>query len=70
MPTNVTIGQKWSVWVAGRQQWLLMTVIGREDGRATLKYDVRYGMTAGDDEKRADEDTMLATSNLYRFVES
>ena len=69
MPKNVTIGQKWSAWVSGRQQWLLTTVILREDGRATLKYDSRYGMDAGDDERRADEDTMLTTPNLFRFVE-
>jgi hypothetical protein len=70
MPANVTIGQKWSTWVPGRQQWLLATVIRLENGQATLKYDSRYGMASGNDEQRADEATMLATSNLFRFVEA
>jgi hypothetical protein len=70
MPTNVTIGQRWSAWVPGRQQWLLATVIRQEDGQATLKYDIRYGMGAGDDEQGADEAAMLVTRSLFRFVES
>ena len=70
MPMSVAIGQKWSVWLPSRRQWLLTTVIGREDGQATLKYDIRYGMDAGYEEKRADEATMLAASSLFRFVET
>ena len=69
MPTNVTIGQKWSVWAPSRRQWLLTTVIGRECGQATLKYDIRYGMGAGDDEQMADEAAMLTAPSLFRFVE-
>jgi hypothetical protein len=70
MPMNVTIGQKWSVWAPSRRQWLLSTVIGRENGQATLKYDIRYGMGADDEEQRADEAAMLTESNLFRFVET
>jgi hypothetical protein len=69
MPTTVAIGQKWSVWTSGRQQWLLATVISRKAGQATLKYDTRYGVRVGDDEQVADEPTMLTTSNLFRFIE-
>ena len=70
MPTEVKIGQKWSTWVPGRRQWLLMTVIGREDGQVVLKYDARYGIGSGYDEERADEATMLSTANRFRFVEN
>ena len=69
MPPTVAIGQKWSVWTSGRQQWLLSTVISRKEGQATLKYDARYGVRVGDDEHVADESTMLTTSNLFRFIE-
>ena len=68
MPTNVAIGQKWSVWLPSRRQWLLTTVISREGGQATLKYDHRYGIAATYDEQKADEATMLAASNLFRFI--
>ena len=70
MPTNVAIGQKWSVWLPGRQQRLLTTVISREGGHATLKYDSRYGISPSDDEQRADEATMLAATNLFRFIKA
>lgn len=70
MPTGVEIGQKWSVWLPSRRQWLLSTVVRRENGRATLKHDGRYGLDAGSDEESADEDTMLVASNLFRFVEA
>jgi hypothetical protein len=56
------------VWTSGRQQWLLAAVISRKEGRATLKYDSRYGVRVGDDEHVADESTMLTTSNLFRFI--
>jgi len=67
--TDVKIGQKWSAWVPGRQQWLLTTVIHREGGRATLQYDARYGIGRGDNEQYADESTMLSARNLFRLVE-
>jgi len=69
MPTEVKIGQKWATWVPGRHQWLLATVILRDGGNATLKYDVRYGIGRGHDEQKADEATMLTHTNLFRFVE-
>lgn len=68
MPASVAIGQKWSVWVSGRQQWLLAAVVCRDSGRATLRYDSRYGIGSGSDEYLADESTMLSASNLFRFV--
>ena len=70
MNTAVEIGQNWSVWVPGRQQWLLATVIRCGDGKATLKYDSRYGIGLGRDESRADESTMWANSSLFRLVAS
>jgi hypothetical protein len=70
MPTTVAIGQQWSVWVPGRRQWLLATVIRRNDGRATLKYDARYEQSAGDDEQVVDEAAMLGSLNLFHFVEA
>jgi hypothetical protein len=69
MPTDVKIGQSWSVWVPDRRQWLLATVIRRENGRATLAYDRGYGIVKGFNEQMADETTMLGTSNLFRFVD-
>jgi hypothetical protein len=68
MQATVEIGQNWSIWVAGRQQWLLGTVVRRADGQATLKYDPRYRIGSGHDERSADEHTMLTTSNLFRLV--
>ena len=68
MLTVVEVGQKWSVWVPGRQQWLLATVIRSLDGQATLKYDPRYLIGAGFDEQRVDESAMLASRSLYRPV--
>ena len=65
MLTAVEVGQKWSVWVPGRQQWLLATVIRRLDGKATLKYDPRYLIGAGSDEHRVDESEMLSSRSLY-----
>jgi hypothetical protein len=69
MPNDVIVGQRWSVWTSGCQQWLLAAVTSRKDGRATLKFDCRYGIQGSDGERMADEDTMLTASNLYRFVE-
>jgi len=69
MPTEVKIGQSWSIWVPGRRQWLLATVTRQENGRATLAYDRRYGIVKGSDEQLADETTMLGAPNLFRFIE-
>jgi hypothetical protein len=65
----VEVGQKWSVWVPGRQQWLLATVIRRFDGRATLKYDPRYMIGIGYDERSVDESSILTGRSLFRLVE-
>ena len=70
MPSTIEIGQIWSTWVPGRRQWLLATVIRRDKGEATLKFDPRYGAGQGYDEQRADESTMLTAPNLFRFVEA
>jgi hypothetical protein len=70
MPSNVAIGQKWSAWLPSRRQWLLTTVISREGGQATLKYDSRYEVSSGDDEQRVDEATMLTASSLFQFIKS
>jgi hypothetical protein len=70
MPSTIEIGQSWSTWVPARRQWLLATVIGRDNGEAILKFDARYGAGRGYDEQRADEITMLTASNLFRFVEA
>jgi hypothetical protein len=70
MPSTVEIGQTWSAWIPGRRQWLLVTVIRRNNGEAILKFDPRYGAGRGYDEQRADEVTMLSASNLFRFVEA
>jgi hypothetical protein len=69
MTTEVQLGQSWSVWVPGRQQWLLAKVTLREKGRATLVYDARYGAGVGHDHQQADEDIMLSAPNLFRFVQ-
>ena len=68
MPLSVMVGQKWSVWSPGRRQWLLATVIGQEHGRATLEYHTGYGIAGSHNEQKADEATMLAESNLFRFI--
>ena len=70
MQANVEIGQNWSIWVPGRRQWLLGKVVRRLDGQATLKYDPGYHIESPYDEQRADESTMLTTTNLFRKVES
>jgi hypothetical protein len=69
MLKEVMLGQSWSIWIPGRQQWLLATVIRRNKGQATLALDPRYGVAKGQDEQVADESTMLGASNLYRLVE-
>jgi hypothetical protein len=70
MPSKIEIGQTWSTWVPGRRQWLLATVVRRDNGEAVLKFDPRYGAGLGYDEQRADESTMLTAPNLFRFVEA
>ena len=70
MPADVRIGQKWSAWVPSRGQWLLATVVRRNDGRAILQYDSRYGIVRGQDEHEADETTMLENTNLFRLISS
>ncbi len=70
MPSEIEIGQTWSAWVPGRRQWLLTTVIRRDNGEATLKFNSRYDAGEGYDEQRADEATMLTAPNLFRFVEA
>jgi hypothetical protein len=69
IPQSVEIGQRWSIWVPGRRQWLLATVVRRADGQAALKYDARYGIGAKADEQSADESTMLTATNLFRLLE-
>lgn len=68
MPQDVTTGQSWSAWVPARQQWLLATVIQHTGGRATLKFDPRYGLHRGEDEHKTDHATMLSNTNLFRFI--
>jgi hypothetical protein len=68
MPTEVATGQYWSAWVPARQQWLLTTVIRHEGGQATLKFDARYGLGRGEDERSVDDATMLSNKQLFRFV--
>ncbi|HWF64184.1 MAG TPA: hypothetical protein VN685_06200 [Rhizomicrobium sp.] len=68
MPAAISIGQKWSAWVPSRGQWLLSTVIRRENGQAILQFDPRYGVARGHDEQKADEDTMLGNTSLFRPV--
>lgn len=69
-PIEIKLGQKWSVWVPSRCQWLLTTVIRRQDGQATLQYDRRYGIAHGYDEQKSDETAMMENSSLFRFVGS
>jgi hypothetical protein len=69
MHAAVEIGQNWSIWDPSRRQWLLGTVTRRADGQATLKYDSRYRIGVGHDERSADESTMLSARNLFRLVE-
>jgi hypothetical protein len=68
MSAGVKVGQSWSVWVPGRQQWLLASVVHQEAGQATLKYDVRYGLDPRQRERNADEAAMLENVNLFRLL--
>lgn len=62
------IGQRWAAWVPGRQQWLVAAVTQQNAGRVTLKFDQRYGLCRGDDEREVDEHHLLSTPNLFRHV--
>jgi hypothetical protein len=66
--SEITVGQSWASWESGRQQWLLATVIREKDGLVTLKFDGRYGIATGEDERRVDATTMLSTTNLFRHI--
>ena len=68
MPQTVITGRNWSAWVPGRQQWLLATVTDDASGRATLKFEARYGLLRGEDEQKADHATMLSNRSLFRFI--
>jgi hypothetical protein len=68
MAGRISIGQEWSTWVPCRAQWLLSTVVGWDNGKVILRYDPRYGIVRGQDEQKADEDTMLGNSSLFRLV--
>ena len=69
MQAIVELGENWSIWVPGRQQWLLGKVVRRVDGQVTLKFDARYFIGSPHDEQSADESTMLTTTRLFRKVE-
>jgi hypothetical protein len=62
------IGQRWAAWVPGRQQWLVAAVVQEKAGRITLKFDPRYGLCRGDDEREIDEQELLSTPNLFRHI--
>lgn len=66
--TEIEMGQRWSAWVAGRQQWLLASVVQQKAGRVTLKFDARYGLCKGDDQREIDAQDLLGTPNLFRRV--
>ena len=68
LPDEIKIGQQWSTWVPSRGQWLLTTVVCRKDGQAILKFDGRYGIARGYNERRADETTMMENTNLFRVI--
>lgn len=68
MPAEIITGQSWSAWVPARQQWLSAVVIQDASGQATLKFDARYGLPRGEDERQADHTTMLSNKSLYRFL--
>jgi hypothetical protein len=68
MPQDILIGQSWSAWVPARNQWLLVTVTAYSAGKATLRFDARYAIRVGENEKIADSTDMLSNRNLYRFI--
>jgi hypothetical protein len=67
-PSDIEVGQHWSVWVPSRQQWLLATVIRQKDHNAVLQYDARYGIAGDSNEHKTDVATMLGNAQLFRFV--
>jgi hypothetical protein len=66
--TRIEMGQRWAIWVAGRQQWLLASVVKQKNGRATLKFDARYDLGSADGERQIDEQDLLGMSNLFRHI--
>jgi hypothetical protein len=66
--TEIEMGQRWAAWVPGRQQWLLAAVILQKDGRVTLKFDSRYGLSHPDGERVIDEQDLLSTPSLFRRI--
>ena len=62
------IGQRWAAWVPARQQWLVAAIIQEKAGRITLKFDPRYGLCRGDDEREVDEQDLFGMPNLFRYV--
>ena len=67
-PSNIEVGQHWSVWVPSRQQWLLATVVRHKDHHIVLQYDARYGVARGQDEHVSDMTAMLGNAQLFRFI--
>jgi hypothetical protein len=62
------MGQRWAVWVPGRQQWLLAAVVKQKDGRVTLKFDARYDLGKAEGEREIDEQDLSGTPSLFRRV--
>src|SRR6202012_5788731 len=62
------IGQSWAAWVPARQQWLVAAITQQKAGRITLKFDPRYGLCRGDDEREVEEQDLLGMSNLFRHI--
>ena len=69
MPSEIEIGQTWSIWVPGRRQWLLATVVRRDHGEAVLKFDPRYGAGQGYAEQRAAETPLRHAPNPLPFCQ-
>lgn len=56
------------MWVPERGQWLLSTVISNDKGCIVLRFDARYGIMRGRDERMADAQTVLENTHLFRFI--
>jgi hypothetical protein len=69
MATEVVINQHWALFNAGRQQWLLATVVGLKNDHAILKYDPGYGMQPPDDVSTIDLTSLLTTPMRFRPAE-
>jgi hypothetical protein len=68
LPSNIEIGQHWSVWVPSRQQWLLAAVTRQKDHHTVLQFDARYGMARASSEHVTETVTMLSNTQLFRFI--